>query len=55
MAGTPKPQRRTFRYWLQQLHLWVGLILLALYVPLHLWRRLEDKRAHVSTPHHVEH
>lgn len=28
MAGTPKPQRRTFRYWLQQLHLWVGLILL---------------------------
>lgn len=28
MAGTPKPQRRTFRYWLQQLHLWLGLILL---------------------------
>ncbi len=28
MAGTPKSQRRTFRYWLQQLHLWVGLILL---------------------------
>ncbi|MDI1284331.1 MAG: PepSY-associated TM helix domain-containing protein [Reyranella sp.] len=28
MAGTPKPQRRTFRYWLNQLHLWVGLILL---------------------------
>ncbi|MDP1749852.1 MAG: PepSY domain-containing protein [Reyranella sp.] len=28
MAGTSKPQRRTFRYWLQQLHLWVGLILL---------------------------
>ena len=28
MAGTPKQQRRTFRYWLQQLHLWVGLILL---------------------------
>ena len=28
MAGTPKPQRRTFRYWLQQLHLWIGLILL---------------------------
>lgn len=27
MAG-PRPQRRTFRYWLQQLHLWVGLILL---------------------------
>ena len=24
----PKPQRRTFRYWLQQLHLWIGLILL---------------------------
>ncbi|MBJ7333734.1 MAG: APC family permease, partial [Thermoleophilia bacterium] len=23
---------------------WVGLILLALYVPLHLWRRIEDKR-----------
>jgi uncharacterized iron-regulated membrane protein len=21
-------QRRTFRYWLQQLHLWIGLILL---------------------------
>ncbi len=28
MARGPKPQRRTFRYWLQQLHLWVGLILL---------------------------
>lgn len=28
MANGPKPQRRTFRYWLQQLHLWVGLILL---------------------------
>lgn len=28
MAKGPKPQRRTFRYWLQQLHLWVGLILL---------------------------
>jgi|GEM_PF-297113 len=28
MASGPKPQRRTFRYWLQQLHLWVGLILL---------------------------
>lgn len=27
MAG-PRPQRRTFRYWLQQLHLWIGLILL---------------------------
>ena len=34
---------------------WVGLILLALYVPLHLWRRLEDKRDHTTTPHHVEH
>ncbi len=34
---------------------WVGLILLALYVPLHLWRRLEDKRDHTPTPHHVEH
>lgn len=28
MAQTPKPQRRTFRYWLQQFHLWIGLILL---------------------------
>ena len=28
MDRGPKPQRRTFRYWLQQLHLWVGLILL---------------------------
>ena len=28
MAKGPKPQRRTVRYWLQQLHLWVGLILL---------------------------
>ena len=28
MARGPKPLRRTFRYWLQQLHLWVGLILL---------------------------
>jgi len=28
MSKSPKPQRRTFRYWLQQLHLWVGLILL---------------------------
>ena len=34
---------------------WVGLILLALYVPLHLWRRLEDKRHHRQTPHHVDH
>ena len=34
---------------------WVGLILLALYVPLHLWRRLEDKRDHTPTPLHVEH
>ena len=34
---------------------WVGLILLALYVPLHLWRRIEDKRDHTPTPHHVEH
>ena len=34
---------------------WVGLILLALYVPLHLWRRVEDKRDHTPTPHHVEH
>ncbi len=34
---------------------WVGLILLVLYVPLHLWRRLEDKRDHTTTPHHVEH
>ena len=34
---------------------WVGLILLALYVPLHLWRRVEDKRDHTTTPHHVEH
>lgn len=31
---------------------WVGLILLALYVPLHLWRRLEDKKAGTPTPHH---
>ncbi|MBS0540466.1 MAG: PepSY domain-containing protein [Proteobacteria bacterium] len=23
-----KPQQRTFRYWLQQIHLWIGLILL---------------------------
>ena len=23
-----KPQQRTFRYWLQQLHLWIGLIML---------------------------
>ena len=28
MAGLSNPQRRTFRYWLQQLHLWIGLILL---------------------------
>ena len=28
MSKTRKPQRRTFRYWLQQLHLWIGLILL---------------------------
>ena len=28
MYKSPKPQRRTFRYWLQQLHLWIGLILL---------------------------
>ena len=28
MAKGPKPQRRTFRYWLQQVHLWIGLILL---------------------------
>ncbi len=28
MGKGPKPQRRTFRYWLQQIHLWVGLILL---------------------------
>ncbi|MBR2814045.1 MAG: PepSY domain-containing protein [Reyranella sp.] len=28
MASAPKPQRRTFRYWLQQVHLWIGLILL---------------------------
>jgi len=23
MATGPKPQRRTFRYWLQQVHLWI--------------------------------
>ena len=34
---------------------WVGLILLALYVPLHLWRRVEDKRHGQATPHHVDH
>ena len=34
---------------------WVGLILLVLYVPLHLWRRIEDKRDNTATPHHVEH
>lgn len=28
MAKGPMPRRRTFRYWLQQVHLWVGLILL---------------------------
>lgn len=28
MPAIPKPQRRTVRYWLQQIHLWVGLILL---------------------------
>lgn len=28
MAAGPKPQRRTVRYWLLQLHLWIGLILL---------------------------
>ena len=28
MSKNRKPQRRTFRYWLQQLHLWIGLILL---------------------------
>ena len=28
MSRLRKPQRRTFRYWLQQLHLWIGLILL---------------------------
>ena len=28
MAKGPRPQRRTFRYWLQQIHLWIGLILL---------------------------
>ena len=28
MAASPKPQRRTVRYWLLQLHLWIGLILL---------------------------
>lgn len=28
MAKAPRPQRRTFRYWLQQAHLWIGLILL---------------------------
>ncbi len=34
---------------------WVGLILLALYVPLHLWRRAEDKRTGAPTPHHTDH
>lgn len=28
MAKGANPQRRTVRYWLQQIHLWVGLILL---------------------------
>lgn len=28
MSKARKPQRRTFRYWLQQFHLWIGLILL---------------------------
>ncbi|MCW5734062.1 MAG: PepSY domain-containing protein [Enhydrobacter sp.] len=28
MSMAPKPQRRTARYWLLQLHLWVGLILM---------------------------
>jgi uncharacterized iron-regulated membrane protein len=28
MSGTSKPRRRPVRYWLQQIHLWVGLILL---------------------------
>jgi uncharacterized iron-regulated membrane protein len=28
MASTPKPQRRTVRYWLLQLHLWTGLALM---------------------------
>ena len=28
MSRNRRPQRRTFRYWLQQLHLWIGLILL---------------------------
>ncbi len=34
---------------------WFGLLLLAFYVPLHLWRRVEDKRDNTTTPHHVEH
>ena len=34
---------------------WVGLILLVLYVPLHLWRRAEDRRSGTPTPHHVDH
>lgn len=33
---------------------WVGLGLLALYGPLHLWRRLEDRRDGVPTPHHAD-
>jgi uncharacterized iron-regulated membrane protein len=28
MANPPKPRRRTIRYWLLQLHLWTGLILM---------------------------
>lgn len=28
MAGKSKPQRRSLRYWLEQIHLWTGLILL---------------------------
>jgi len=28
MAGKSKPQRRSLRYWLEQVHLWTGLILL---------------------------
>ena len=31
---------------------WVGLGLLGLYLPLHLWRRYEDKRDGLATPHH---
>src|SRR6186997_1651053 len=28
ISMAPKPQRRTARYWLLQLHLWIGLILM---------------------------